>query len=255
MTVPENRSISRPRRCRTPNDAIPRPAATGDGPTTLSPAGDLDLRQLRRGQDPPSRLPEMRPLPRPAGDRGHRERLSPAPGRSHLSSRSCCASPWMPWVEISRRSVRWREPCVRCARTAPRSSWSATGQRSRRSSPASVPPSGGPHRDRPRRGGGGHGRARDHPHPQEAPLLDPPRAELVKEGRAQALVTAGNTGAAMICAKMVIGTIPGVDRPAFAAVLPNAEGEDGLLDVGANVDIKPPSCASSPSWATSTPRR
>ena len=64
-------------------------------------------------------------------------------------------------------------------------------------------------------------------------------AELVKEGRAQAMVTAGNTGAAMIAAKMVIGTIPGVDRPALAAVLPNASGRTVLLDVGANVDTKP----------------
>jgi glycerol-3-phosphate acyltransferase PlsX len=64
-------------------------------------------------------------------------------------------------------------------------------------------------------------------------------AELVKEGRAQALVTAGNTGAAMIAAKMVIGTVAGVDRPALAAVLPNLTGRTVLLDVGANVDTKP----------------
>ncbi|HTQ81366.1 MAG TPA: phosphate acyltransferase PlsX [Thermoanaerobaculia bacterium] len=64
-------------------------------------------------------------------------------------------------------------------------------------------------------------------------------AELVKQQRAQAFVTAGNTGAAMIAAKMVIGTIPGVDRPALAAVLPNARGRTVLLDVGANVDTKP----------------
>ncbi|HYU31905.1 MAG TPA: phosphate acyltransferase PlsX [Thermoanaerobaculia bacterium] len=64
-------------------------------------------------------------------------------------------------------------------------------------------------------------------------------AELVKEGRAQALVTAGNTGAAMISAKMVIGTVAGVDRPALAAVLPNIKGRTVLLDVGANVDTKP----------------
>jgi glycerol-3-phosphate acyltransferase PlsX len=63
-------------------------------------------------------------------------------------------------------------------------------------------------------------------------------AELVKEGRAQALVTAGNTGAAMISAKMVIGTVVGVDRPALAAVLPNVSGRTVLLDVGANVDTK-----------------
>jgi len=64
-------------------------------------------------------------------------------------------------------------------------------------------------------------------------------AELVREGRAQAMVTAGNTGAAMIAAKLVIGTLPGVDRPALAAVVPNAEGRTVLLDVGANVDAKP----------------
>src|SRR5215207_10893057 len=63
-------------------------------------------------------------------------------------------------------------------------------------------------------------------------------AELVREGRAQAMVTAGNTGAAMISAKMVIGTIAGVDRPALAAVLPNAQGRTVLLDVGANVGTK-----------------
>ena len=64
-------------------------------------------------------------------------------------------------------------------------------------------------------------------------------AELVKEGRAQALVTAGNTGAAMICAKMVIGAIEGVDRPALAAVFPNRTGRTVVLDVGANLDTKP----------------
>jgi glycerol-3-phosphate acyltransferase PlsX len=64
-------------------------------------------------------------------------------------------------------------------------------------------------------------------------------AELVREGRAQAMVTAGNTGAAMIAAKMVVGTIPGVDRPALAAVVPNAEGRTVLLDVGANVESRP----------------
>jgi phosphate acyltransferase len=64
-------------------------------------------------------------------------------------------------------------------------------------------------------------------------------AELVREGRAQAMVSAGNTGAAMIAAKMVIGTIAGVDRPALAAVLPNRNGRTVVLDVGANVDSKP----------------
>jgi glycerol-3-phosphate acyltransferase PlsX len=63
-------------------------------------------------------------------------------------------------------------------------------------------------------------------------------AELVRAGRAQAMVSAGNTGAAMIAAKMVIGTIPGVDRPALAAVFPNRTGRTVVLDVGANIDSK-----------------
>ncbi|MEO8505118.1 MAG: phosphate acyltransferase PlsX [Acidobacteriota bacterium] len=63
-------------------------------------------------------------------------------------------------------------------------------------------------------------------------------AELVRDGRAQAMVSAGNTGAVMIAAKMVIGTIPGVDRPALAAVFPSRSGRTVVLDVGANIDSK-----------------
>ncbi|MEE2776452.1 MAG: phosphate acyltransferase PlsX [Acidobacteriota bacterium] len=63
-------------------------------------------------------------------------------------------------------------------------------------------------------------------------------ANLVREGRAQGLFSAGNTGAVMISAKMVVGTIDGVDRPALAAVFPSSEGRTLLLDVGANVDSK-----------------
>src|SRR6195256_1682735 len=63
---------------------------------------------------------------------------------------------------------------------------------------------------------------------------------LVREGRAAGFVTAGNTGAAMATAKMVLGGIPGVDRPALAAVFPTAVSTAAiLLDVGANVDCKP----------------
>src|ERR1700736_255844 len=63
---------------------------------------------------------------------------------------------------------------------------------------------------------------------------------LVREGRAGGFVTAGNTGAAMATAKMVLGAIHGVDRPALAAVFPTAPGTAAiLLDVGANVDCKP----------------
>ena len=63
---------------------------------------------------------------------------------------------------------------------------------------------------------------------------------LVREGQASGFVTAGNTGAAMATAKIVLGAVPGVDRPALAAVFPTAPGSAAmLLDVGANVDCKP----------------
>jgi phosphate acyltransferase len=63
---------------------------------------------------------------------------------------------------------------------------------------------------------------------------------LVREGQAAGFVTAGNTGAAMATAKIVLGAVPGVDRPALAAVFPTAPGPVAmLLDVGANVDCKP----------------
>lgn len=64
--------------------------------------------------------------------------------------------------------------------------------------------------------------------------------KLVSEGRADGFVSAGNTGAAMATAKMVIGTIPGVDRPALAAMIPTKAGKPTLLiDVGANSECKP----------------
>jgi glycerol-3-phosphate acyltransferase PlsX len=62
----------------------------------------------------------------------------------------------------------------------------------------------------------------------------------VREGQAGAFITAGNTGAAMATAKMVLGGVPGVDRPALVAIIPTAIGTvSTLLDVGANVDCKP----------------
>ena len=62
---------------------------------------------------------------------------------------------------------------------------------------------------------------------------------LLREGRASAFISAGNTGAAMATAKMVLGALPGVDRPALAAIIPTAvETVCTLLDVGANVDCK-----------------
>jgi glycerol-3-phosphate acyltransferase PlsX len=66
-------------------------------------------------------------------------------------------------------------------------------------------------------------------------------ARMVRDGRAQGLVSAGNTGAVMATAKMVQGVVPGVERPALVAVLPTAvEGKPVVLvDVGANVDCTP----------------
>jgi phosphate acyltransferase len=62
---------------------------------------------------------------------------------------------------------------------------------------------------------------------------------MVRNGVASGFITAGNTGAAMASAKMVLGALPGVDRPALAAVFPTAlETAACLLDVGANVDCK-----------------
>lgn len=64
-------------------------------------------------------------------------------------------------------------------------------------------------------------------------------AELVHQGRARAMVTAGNTGAAWIAAKAALGMIEGVERPALAAVVPKNEGHTLVLDVGANIECKP----------------
>jgi len=64
--------------------------------------------------------------------------------------------------------------------------------------------------------------------------------KMVREGRAAGFVTAGNTGAAMATAKMVLGSLAGIDRPALATSLPTTTGSPCvLLDVGANVDSDP----------------
>ncbi|NDH08348.1 MAG: phosphate acyltransferase PlsX [Gammaproteobacteria bacterium] len=62
---------------------------------------------------------------------------------------------------------------------------------------------------------------------------------LVKEEKAQAVVSAGNTGALMATARFVLKTMPGIDRPAIIAELPNKRGKTRVIDLGANVD----SCA------------
>ncbi len=64
--------------------------------------------------------------------------------------------------------------------------------------------------------------------------------KMVREGRAAAFFTAGNTGAAMATAKMVLGMLAGVHRPALSTILPTTTGSPSLLlDVGANVDSDP----------------
>jgi len=63
--------------------------------------------------------------------------------------------------------------------------------------------------------------------------------DLVKRGQAQAVVSAGNTGAAMAAAKLRLRSIPGIERPAIAAIIPTEKGKCLLLDVGANADCKP----------------
>jgi len=63
---------------------------------------------------------------------------------------------------------------------------------------------------------------------------------LVKDGRAQACVSAGNTGALMAVSRYVLKTIPGVDRPAICTLLPNQKNAPTyMLDLGANVDCEP----------------
>src|SRR5208282_1750979 len=65
-------------------------------------------------------------------------------------------------------------------------------------------------------------------------------ARLVREGKADGMVSAGNTGAVMTTARFVLGTLPSVDRPALAAPFPTSKGTvTVIIDVGANVDSKP----------------
>ena len=63
--------------------------------------------------------------------------------------------------------------------------------------------------------------------------------KLVREGKAQGLISAGNTGAVLAVGKFVVGAEEEVERPAIAVALPNPKGKTVLIDVGANVDSKP----------------
>src|SRR5687767_4582375 len=64
-------------------------------------------------------------------------------------------------------------------------------------------------------------------------------AAQVREGRAQGVVSAGNTGAVMTTVKMICGVLEGVERPALCAVVPNLKGPSVWLDVGAIIDCRP----------------
>ena len=63
--------------------------------------------------------------------------------------------------------------------------------------------------------------------------------DLVKQGEADACVSAGNTGALMAISRFVLKMLPGIDRPAICAVLPTIAGHTHVLDLGANVDCSP----------------
>jgi len=63
--------------------------------------------------------------------------------------------------------------------------------------------------------------------------------ELIKKGVADALVSAGNTGAVVCAATLNLGLLPGVERPGIAIVFPSLKGPSLIIDVGANIDPKP----------------
>ena len=64
-------------------------------------------------------------------------------------------------------------------------------------------------------------------------------SRLVRDGKADGLVSAGNSGATVACGIFILGRIPGVDRPALASVIPTEKEPCVVVDVGANVDCRP----------------
>lgn len=63
--------------------------------------------------------------------------------------------------------------------------------------------------------------------------------KLLKEGKAQAMVSAGSTGALMAGGLFILGRLEGIDRPAIATLFPTAQDPVLLLDIGANSEVKP----------------
>ena len=64
-------------------------------------------------------------------------------------------------------------------------------------------------------------------------------AEAVRDGKADALFSAGHTGASVMAAYAAFGRLPGVDRPALATIIPTRRGAAVLLDSGATVECRP----------------
>ena len=62
--------------------------------------------------------------------------------------------------------------------------------------------------------------------------------QAVQEGRAQAAVSGGNTGALMAISRFILRSPPGIARPAIISFFPTARGETAMLDLGANVDCQ-----------------
>ncbi len=79
--------------------------------------------------------------------------------------------------------------------------------------------------------------------------------DLLKEGKADAFVTAGNTGGALVNAIFRLGRIQGVKRPALAPTVPVANGTAIVIDVGANTDSSLNTCCSSPNWVQSMQKK
>jgi glycerol-3-phosphate acyltransferase PlsX len=63
--------------------------------------------------------------------------------------------------------------------------------------------------------------------------------ELLKDRKVDALVSAGNTGAVVSASTLLVGLLPGIERPGIAILLPGVKGDTLLIDVGANIDPKP----------------
>ena len=77
--------------------------------------------------------------------------------------------------------------------------------------------------------------------------------DLVKKGDAEAVVSAGHTGAAVAATTIKLRTLPGVERPGIASLIPTETNIFVLIDAGANIDARPIHFCSTPSWARSIP--